>query len=108
MYIFLLERLNYGTEFKQGSAIRPTNMIQSPCFSGNSISLFSSIDIYSATLPEFLPEDDHRTSYWRKWGTCGRMEKTKRMPLNNIDLKSEERPCTIEYLPPLGFEKGTR
>ena len=39
---------------------------------------------------------------------CGRMEKTNRTPLNNLDLKREERPCTTEYLHQLGFEKDTR
>ena len=29
-------------------------------------------------------------------------------PLNNEYLKREERPCTTEYLPSFGFEKGTR
>ena len=40
------------------------------------------------------------------WETCDRMEKTKRTPLNNLDLdlKREERPCTVEYLPSLGSE----
>ena len=36
------------------------------------------------------------------------MEKTKRTPLNNLDLKREEKLCTTDYLPSYGFEKGTR
>ena len=33
--------------------------------------------------------------------TCGRMEKTKRTPLNNLDMKREERSCAAEYSPQL-------
>ena len=40
--------------------------------------------------------------------TCSRMEKTKRTPMNILDLKRDERPCATEYLPSLGFQKGTR
>ena len=43
---------------------------------------------------------------WRQWGNLLSDGKDQKNAIEQ--LKPEERPCTKEYLPPLGFENDTR
>ena len=76
----------------KGTAFWSTNMIESQWSSGD-ITLLNHWYLFGHIARGWLSE-----SFAGGNGkTCGRIEKTKRTPLNTLELKREERPCATEY-----------
>ena len=95
-----------GTEFKNRDCNLTNKYDSVSVFLA--ISLFETNDIYAVTLLELLPEADHQNDLLAEMGKSAvGWKRPKRTPVNNLDLKREKRPCTTEYMPPFGFEKGT-